>query len=174
MHEAFKSDSWASNIFCGRRINPGETGARSVLAPDSQGANRPPQNDELSILTFGTNGLISHAQLRIPVYPVHLTAIMLTERELQISPIVQESVLHNTKVRALPSSLPISPTTHLVAFRPYTSPPLLSTPTFPSLLAHSPHHTLPAALPLHHTTPFPLGVHSHQLTHLSLSWKKTC
>ena len=27
---------------------------------------------------------------------------MLTERELQISPIVQESVLHNTKVRPVP------------------------------------------------------------------------
>lgn len=32
-------------------------------------------------------------------------AVMLTERELQISPIVQESVLHNTKVRPLPCCL---------------------------------------------------------------------
>ena len=29
---------------------------------------------------------------------------MLTERELQISPIVQESVVHNTKVRPAPES----------------------------------------------------------------------
>jgi hypothetical protein len=29
---------------------------------------------------------------------------MLTERELQISPVVQESVLHNTKVRPVPAA----------------------------------------------------------------------
>jgi hypothetical protein len=32
---------------------------------------------------------------------------MLTERELQISPIVNESVLHNTKVRPVPTPSPV-------------------------------------------------------------------
>lgn len=32
---------------------------------------------------------------------------MLTERELQINPIVQESVLHNTKVRPVPAPTPM-------------------------------------------------------------------
>jgi len=48
---------------------------------------------------------------------------MLTERELQISPIVQESVLHNTKVRPVPALLP-----H------HTSPPLLLNRLFSFLL----------------------------------------
>jgi hypothetical protein len=41
---------------------------------------------------------------------------MLTERELQISPIVNESVLHNTKVRPVPTPSPSSaPTVSLLA-----------------------------------------------------------
>jgi len=38
---------------------------------------------------------------------------MLTERQLQISPIVQESVMHNTKVRPVPTATPgHSPSAH--------------------------------------------------------------
>ncbi|EKD20749.1 hypothetical protein MBM_01431 [Drepanopeziza brunnea f. sp. 'multigermtubi' MB_m1] len=49
---------------------------------------------------------------------------MRSERELQISPIVQESVVHNTKTRPQPTALPAHLTTiskHLVPANPITN-----------------------------------------------------
>lgn len=56
---------------------------------------------------------------RIPPKDLPTLADMLTERELQIRPIVQESVMHNTKVRPVPAApSPACPTQ-----APILSPP---------------------------------------------------
>jgi hypothetical protein len=88
-----------------------------VLGPPTSLQSRPPKRkDARSGSTLQPPAAHQYQQrnkeeARILLHPVPstscATAVMLTERDLEINPIVQESVLHNTKVRPVPAPTPM-------------------------------------------------------------------
>lgn len=108
-------------------------GGRDRVHPRKSIATSTPSNVSISIpihLIFRTT---SSLLLRTTSASRKYTDIMLTERELQISPIVQESVMHNTKVRAVRVAFPshhqhlhLHPSSHLTsALHAYTDMPVV-------------------------------------------------